>query len=487
MKLLKDILYRTGIEEMVGNTHIAIEHITFDSRKVRNQSLYLAQRGTQVDGHDFIDAAIEKGAIAIICEDLPEHINDKVTYVKVKDAQIALANLASNFYDNPSKKLRLVGITGTNGKTTVASLLFKMYRSLGYKAGLLSTVAVHINHEKFPASHTTPDALQINANLAKMVDAGCRYAFMEVSSHGIAQKRIDGLSFVGGIFTNISHDHLDYHKTFDDYILAKKRFFDILPSSAFALVNKDDRHGENMLRHTEARKFRYAVKSMADFKAKIVDNDFSGLHLQVNNQEVFTKLIGSFNAYNLLAVYACACLLGEEEMQVLTALSTLTAVDGRFQFFRSNNRVTGIVDYAHTPDALKNVLSTIQDIRTGNEQVITVVGCGGDRDKTKRPLMAEIACKLSNKVILTSDNPRTEDPDAILVDMEKGVGPEHKSKTVRITDRREAIKMACMLAQPGDIILIAGKGHEKYQEINGIKHNFDDVAVLEESFENLGA
>lgn len=486
MKLLKDILYRSGIEEMVGNPHKAIDAVTFDSRKVRHQSLYIAQKGTKVDGHSFIAQAVADGATAVVCEVLPDTFNDEVTYVRVKDSNIALAVIASNFYDNPSKNLKLVGITGTNGKTTVASLLFRMYRSLGYKCGLLSTVAVHINNEIIPATHTTPDALQINRMLSEMVSAGCKYAFMEVSSHGIAQKRIDGLHFTGAVFTNISHDHLDYHGSFDDYILAKKRFFDLLEPSAFALTNKDDRHGDTMVKDCEAKIYRYALRNLADYRVKVLDNDFSGLHLNLNGKEVHTRLIGSFNAYNLLAVYAAACLLGEEEMQVLTSVSTLNAVDGRFQYLKSTGGITGIVDYAHTPDALKNVLQTIQDIRTGNEQVITLVGCGGDRDREKRPVMAEIATRFSSKVLLTSDNPRTEDPELILADMEKGLEPQLKSKAIKITNRQEAIKTACMLAKPGDIILVAGKGHEKYQEINGVRHDFDDVQILKETFQNLG-
>ncbi len=485
MKLLKDILYKTGIEEVLGNTHKAIEHITFDSRRVRNQSLYLARAGTKVDGHDFIDSAISKGATTILCERLPEEIKEEITYVRVKDADAALAFMAANYYDNPSEKLRLVGVTGTNGKTTVATLMYKLFRSLGYKAGLLSTVANKINNNTVESTHTTGDPLQINEILSKMVDAGCKYCFMEVSSHGIHQKRIDGLDFKGAIFTNISHDHLDYHKTFDDYILAKKRFFDLLPENAFALVNKDDRHGGTMVQHTQARIHKFSTRGLADFKAKILDNDFTGLHLSINNQEIHSRLIGSFNAYNLLAVYGAAVLLGEIEINVLTALSTLTAVDGRFQYLRSQNGLTAIVDYAHTPDALKNVLTTIQDIRTGNESVITVVGCGGDRDASKRPEMARIAVNYSTKVILTSDNPRTEDPNAIIDDMEKGVEVQHKARVLRIPDRKEGIKTACMLAEAGDIILIAGKGHEKYQDINGVKHPFDDVLVVKENLEIL--
>lgn len=482
MKLLKDILYKAGIIEVVGSTNIAITALSFDSRKIEKDSLFIAIKGTLSDGHKYIDDTISKGAIAILCDEIPVNQNEKVTYIKVKDTSAALGIIAGNFYDNPSEKIKLVGVTGTNGKTTTVTLLFTLFKKLGYKVGLLSTVKNQINNDVIPATHTTPDAIQLNAMLRQMIDKGCTHCFMEVSSHAVVQNRIAGIHFIGAVFTNITHDHLDYHKTFDEYIKAKKKFFDGLGSDAFALTNRDDVNGEVMLQNTKATKRSYSLRSMADFKCKVIENQFSGLLLNIDNQEVWSKLIGSFNAYNLLAVYATAVLLKEDKTNVLTTLSTLSSVEGRFQYIRNSNGVVGIVDYAHTPDALQNVLKTINDIRTGNEQVITVVGCGGDRDAAKRPVMAKIACDMSNKVILTSDNPRSEEPEAIIKEMQTGVDAVNYKKTISITDRSEAIKTACSYANDGDIILIAGKGHEKYQEIKGVKHPFDDMEVLQENF-----
>lgn len=486
MKLLSDILYKVRLEEVTGSTHIAIASVAFDSRKVKKDSLFVATRGNTVDGHTFISKAVEAGAIAIVCEDMPPHHDDRVTYVKVTDASYALGLIACNFYDNPSEKLRLVGITGTNGKTTTATLLFNLFKSLGYSVGLLSTVQNKINSAVVPATHTTPDALALNELLNTMVQQDCEYVFMEVSSHAVAQNRIAGLYFTGAVFTNITHDHLDYHKTFDEYIRAKKRFFDMLPAYAFSLSNKDDKNGPIMLQNTKAARYTYALRAMADFKCKIVENHLNGLLLSIDNQELWVRLIGTFNAYNVLAVYATAILLKQDKTNVLTALSTLNSVEGRFQYVKAANGVICIVDYAHTPDALKNVLETIQDIRTGNEQVITVVGCGGDRDATKRPVMAAIACEYSNRVVLTSDNPRSEDPEIILDQMQKGISPNDSKKQMRITDRKEAIRAAVNIAAPGDIVLVAGKGHEKYQEIRGVKHPFDDLEVVKETIKTLG-
>ncbi len=483
MKLLKDILYKTGIEKVVGSTNVEVSTICFDSRLIETNSLFVAVSGTQVDGHQFIQLAIEKGATSIVCEIIPQKLNDKVTYVEVKDSSKALGIIAANFYDNPSSEIKLVGITGTNGKTTTATLLYNLFTALGYKTGLLSTVVNKIGNRDIVATHTTPDAIQLNKLLREMVVQGCEYCFMEVSSHAIHQNRVQAIEFVGGVFTNITHDHLDYHKTFDEYIKAKKMFFDKLSPSAFALVNKDDKNGLVMLQNTKAKKYSYALKSMADYTCKVVENDFSGMLLSIAGNEVWTKLIGGFNAYNMLAIYSVADLLGMDRLKTLTAISNLTSVDGRFQYIKSANNIAGIVDYAHTPDALKNVLKTINEIRTGNEQVITVVGCGGDRDKLKRPIMASIACENSTKVILTSDNPRSENPDEIISEMKKGVEAVYFKKVLAITNREEAIKTACSLANDGDIILVAGKGHEKYQEIKGVKYPFDDLSVLTETFE----
>ena len=484
MKLLSDILYKTRLEEIIGSTNVAISSVTFDSRKVKKDSLFIATRGTASDGHHYIELAIESGAVAIVCEDLPETLKENVTYVKVLDSSASLGYIACNFYDNPSEKLKLVGITGTNGKTTTVTLLFNLFRGLGYNVGLLSTVENKINTTVIPSTHTTPDALALNELLSKMVEAGCQYAFMEVSSHAIVQHRITGLKFTGAAFSNITHDHLDYHKTFEEYIRAKKLFFDNLQDDAFALTNKDDRNGMVMLQNTKAKKYSYGLKSIADFKSRVVENHLNGLLLSIDNQEVWVKLIGSFNAYNVLVVYAISQLLKQDRVQVLTTLSNLNSVEGRFQYIKSKSGIVAIVDYAHTPDALKNVLETIKDIRTGNEQVITLAGCGGDRDAAKRPIMAQIACEYSNKVILTSDNPRSENPEDILNQMQAGINPVDAKKTLRISDRKEAIRTAVAFAKEGDIILIAGKGHEKYQEINGIKHPFDDFEIVKEIFNN---
>ena len=483
MKLLKDIIYKAGIEEVIGSTQVAIEKVCFDSRAIEKFTLFIAVSGTQVDGHQFISKGIEAGAVAIVCEQFPEEIKAEVTYIKVVNSSAALGVIAANFYDNPAAEIKLVGVTGTNGKTTTATLLHDLYIQLGHKSGLLSTVVNKIGTQEIEATHTTPDAIQLNALLRYMIAEECEYCFMEVSSHAIHQNRIAGLDFAGGVFTNLSHDHLDYHKTFDEYLKAKKFFFDGLGESAFALVNKDDKNGLVMLQNTKAQKNTYALKSMSDYSCKIVESDFSGMLLNVDGSEVWTKLIGKFNAYNLLAIYSTAILLGQEKLEVLTAISNLVSVDGRFQYVKSQNNIAGIVDYAHTPDALQNVLKTINDIRTGNEKVITIVGCGGDRDKEKRPIMAKIACELSDKIILTSDNPRSENPDEIIKDMRQGVEGIYFNKVLAISNREEAIRTACSLAADGDIILVAGKGHEKYQEINGEKLPFDDMEILKETFQ----
>lgn len=480
MKLLRDILYKSPIVETIGSTHLAISSLAFDSREVSKEGLFIAINGTIVNGHDYIEKAIELGACAIICEELPKHLNDKTTYVKVKDSHFALGMIASNFYDNPSQQLKLIGITGTNGKTTTASLLHQLLLALGQKAGLLSTVSIKINREVFPATHTTPDPISLNSHLQKMVEAGCKYCFMEASSHGIEQKRIAGLNFTGAVFTNISHDHLDYHKTFDDYILAKKKLFDQLSPDAFALVNSDDRHGFTMLHHTKAKTHSFGVRSDADFKAKILEQQFNGMLLKLGHHELWSKLIGSFNASNLAAVFGVGILLGLDELQVVTAISNLSSVEGRFQHFQSDDGVTTIVDYAHTPDALQNVLHTISKIRSGNETLFTIVGCGGDRDKSKRPEMARISTELSDQIIFTSDNPRSENPDTIIEEMEVGVEMHLSKKYLSITNRKEAIKTASRMAKNGDIILIAGKGHEKYQEIKGERFPFDDMEFAKE-------
>jgi len=482
MKYLSDIVEGLPFTELQGSADVEISAVVFDSRRVVPGCLFVAVKGTAVDGHDYIEQAVKDGAVAVICEDLPAHVTGEADFFMVADSAIALGIASANFYDNPSHKLKLVGVTGTNGKTTIATLLYKLFRDMGYKCGLLSTVENQINSTIIPSTHTTPDPVELNALMDDMVAQGCDYCFMEVSSHAIAQHRIAGLSFSGGIFSNLTHDHLDYHKTFDNYLKAKKAFFDGLPKSAFALTNSDDKNGNVMLQNTRAHKKTYALKSMADFKAKILENQFGGLLLQIDGEEVWFKMVGTFNAYNLLAVYATATLLEQDKAKVLTSLSKLSGAEGRFDYIVAPNKIIGIVDYAHTPDAVQNVLSTVHDIRKGNEKVITVIGCGGDRDKTKRPIMAKVACEWSDKVILTSDNPRSEDPAQIIKDMEVGVPGDFKRSTVSISDRREAIKTACMLAQPGDIILLAGKGHEKYQEIKGVKTHFDDKEELLNQF-----
>lgn len=483
--VLRDILYRTSIEAVKGSTDINIAKIEFDSRLIGKGDAFVAIRGTQSDGHDFIEKAISLGAAAVVCETLPEQLADGVTYVEVKSASAALAHMAANYYGNPSHNIKLVGITGTNGKTTIASLLYQLFKNAGYKTGLLSTVKIMVDETEYKATHTTPDSLTINKYLKEMEETGCEYCFMEVSSHGIHQNRTAGLEFAGGVFTNLSHDHLDYHSSFAEYRDVKKRFFDELPKTAFGIVNVDDKNGLIMLQNTRAKKLTYALKTYADYKAQILENQLSGLLLKINEQEVWVKLIGTFNAYNLLAIYATAVNLGLESQEVLRLMSELESVSGRFQFIVSDTKVTAIVDYAHTPDALENVLSTIESIRTRNEQLITVVGCGGDRDRTKRPVMAHIASSMSNMAIFTSDNPRTEIPEDIIEDMEKGVEPQNYKKTLAVVDRRQAIKIACQLAKPNDIILIAGKGHETYQEIKGVRYDFDDMETVKEILAQL--
>ena len=483
---LKDILWKVAIEAVHGSTDVAIEKMEFDSRKVSENDVFIAIRGSISDGHEFIETATNKGAIAIICDVFPEIIIAGITYIKVNNTNKAMAFMAANYFDNPSQKLKLIGITGTNGKTTIASLLFQLFQKAGYKTGLLSTVKIVVDTNEYKATHTTPDSISINHYLNEMVNAGVDYCFMEVSSHGIHQKRTEGLHFSGGVFTNLSHDHLDYHATFSEYRDVKKSFFDHLPKTAFALSNIDDKNGAVMMQNTNAKKRTYALKTYADYKAQILENQLSGLLLKINDSEVWVRLIGTFNAYNLLAIYGTAVELGMESLEVLRLLSELESVSGRFQYVVSNGKITAIVDYAHTPDALENVLKSINDIRTKNEQLITVVGCGGDRDKTKRPIMADIASDLSDKIIITSDNPRTENPETIIEEMERGVAPQNFKKTVSITDRKQAIKTACQLAQANDIILIAGKGHETYQEINGVRHDFDDMKMVKEMLDQLG-
>jgi len=473
-------LHKVCVHAIHGKSDKLVNAIVFDSREVKQNSLFVAQKGLLFNGHQFISKAIELGATVIVCEELPENLIQNITYVQVEDSNSALAIIASNFYDNPSSKLKLVGVTGTNGKTTIATLLHNLFQKAGYKASLLSTVKILVDTIQYNATHTTPNSVLINKYLNEMVELGVDYCFMEVSSHGIQQKRTEGLQFVGGVFTNLTHDHLDYHKTFAAYRDVKKSFFDSLPKSAFALVNIDDKNGAVMLQNTIANKQSYALKTMADFKVRILENQFSGLLLTINNKEVWTKLIGSFNAYNLAAVYGVANLLGLDSTETLTHISELESVSGRFQHFISKGGVTAIIDYAHTPDALKNVLETINNIRTGNEQVITVVGCGGDRDKAKRPVMGRLASQLSTQVIFTSDNPRSENPQTIIEEIEVGVEPQNFKKTVSVLDREQAIKTATKFAKKGDIILIAGKGHETYQEVKGIRSHFDDFEKITE-------
>jgi UDP-N-acetylmuramoyl-L-alanyl-D-glutamate--2,6-diaminopimelate ligase len=483
LKTLNYILKGVETLKRVGRLDIHIRRLVFDSRLVEDGDLFVAVSGTQVDGHRFIDGAIEKGAAAVVCEVLPASISDKVSFVQVADSAYALGEMADNFYDHPSQQLNLVGVTGTNGKTTIVTLLHQLFMALGYKTGMLSTIVNKVQNREIATRHTTPDAVSIQSVLRQMVDAGCEYAFMEVSSHAVVQERIAGLHFAGAVFTNITHDHLDYHKTFKEYIRAKKKFFDDLPKTAFALVNSDDRNAEVMLQNTNARKFSFGLQSMADFKGKLLEDEFEGLEMLIDNREFFSRMVGRFNASNLLAVYATAMLLEMNRDEVLIALSGLSGAEGRFEVIRSANGIIGIVDYAHTPDALKNVLETIQAIRSGNEELIGVLGAGGDRDKAKRPLMAAIANRFCDKVILTADNPRSEDPESILQDMMAGVEPVYKKRTLVISNRAEAIKTAFSLAGEGDIILVAGKGHEKYQEINGVRYPFDDKQILTELFE----
>ena len=485
MMTLKDILYKVTLNAVVGQTSVSVKNIDFDSRNISTNDAFVAINGTISNGHDFIDKAIKQGAIAIICEELPNNIIEGITYVQVESSSSALAIMASNFYQVPSENLKLVGVTGTNGKTTIASLLYQLFKKAGFKVGLLSTVKIMVDNKEYKATHTTPDSLTINKYLKEMNTQGVEYCFMEVSSHGIHQNRTVGLVFEGGIFTNLSHDHLDYHDTFAEYRDVKKSFFDNLPVSAFALVNVDDKNGLVMLQNTKAKKFTYALKGYANYRAQILENQLNGLLLKINDNEVWSRLIGNFNAYNVLAIFGTAELLGLERVETLRIISELESVSGRFQYFISDEKVTAIVDYAHTPDALKNVLETINTIRTKNEDLITVFGCGGDRDKTKRSKMGHIASALSSKVIITSDNPRSEVPEIIIEEIEKGVEPLNFKKVVSITDRKQAIKTACQMANPNDIILIAGKGHETYQEIKGERFDFDDYKMVQEFLKQL--
>ncbi len=485
MKLLKDIIYGVRIDDIVGSTNIAIEHVAYDSRKVSQFTMFVALRGTQVDGHTFIEKAIADGAESIVCEELPEVLHKSITYIKVANSAKALGIIAANFYDNPSEKLKLIGVTGTNGKTTSVTLMYDLFRLFGLKVGLISTVVNKIHNEVIPSTHTTPNSLDLNDLLHKMVEKGCKYCFMEVSSHAVDQSRVHGVKFAGGVFTNITRDHLDYHKTFDNYITAKKGFFDALPEGSFALTNADQTHGETMVQDTRAKVYTYSVKNPSDFRTKVIENRFEGLHLEVDSKDTYLKLIGDFNAYNATVAYAVAVLLGKDKLEVLAALSNLEPPAGRFQQIVTETGINAIVDYAHTPDALENVLNTIKNIRTGNEMVITVIGCGGNRDRGKRPIMAEIASRLSDQVILTSDNPRFEDPDLIIEEMKAGVPPQDYKKVLSITKRKEAISTACALAHSGDILLIAGKGHENYQIIGDEVLPFDDYKIVSETLKNL--
>ena len=486
MANLQDILYKVSIRSIHGERDRQVDNLQTDSRQAGAGSLFIAMKGTHVDGHDFIPAVTAAGTPVVVCQDLPADLQKGVTYIRVEDTAAAAGIIAHNFYGQPSERLKLVGVTGTNGKTTIATLLYKLFSGLGYKCGLLSTVQNHIGERIIPATHTTPDALHLNSLLKEMADEGCTHVFMETSSHAIHQHRIAGLRYAGGLFSNITHDHLDYHKTFEEYIRVKKSFFDSLPSEAFAISNADDKRGAVMLQNTNAKKYFYSLKTLAEFKGRILENNLTGLVMIINEQEVHFRLIGEFNAYNLLAVYGAAICLGEDKSEVLRRLSSLDGAEGRFDYLMSpKDKIIGIVDYAHTPDALINVLTTIQKLRKGHERVITVVGCGGDRDKTKRPLMAAAAAEYSDKAILTSDNPRSEEPEQIIRDMEAGLNTAAKRKYISITDRKEAIRTALSLAGPEDIVLVAGKGHEKYQEIKGVKYPFDDKQILLEFFELL--
>jgi len=485
MKLLKDILYKVGLTAVTGDTNVMVNEIHFDSRKVAMDDLFVAISGTQVDGHKFISSAVNSGAKAVVCEVMPDMTVNGITYLQVDDSQKALAIMAANFYGNPSKNLKLVGVTGTNGKTTVTTLLYTLFKKAGYKVGLLSTIKILVDNAEYPTTHTTPDSLTINHYLDLMCQEGVEFCFMEVSSHGIHQKRAEGLHFEGAIFTNLSHDHLDYHKTFSAYRDTKKMLFDGLPKTAFALTNSDDKNGMVMLQNTKATKKTYALKSYADYRGQILEKQLNGQLLKINENEMWSKLIGDFNAYNMLAIYATADILGLEKLEILRLLSELETVDGRFQYFISKKKITAIVDYAHTPDALKNVLITINALRTGNENVITVVGCGGDRDKSKRPVMGHIASEMSNQAIFTSDNPRTESPSLIIEEMEKGVEAQNTRKVLAIENRKQAIRTACKLAATNDIILVAGKGHETYQETNGVRMEFDDFKEVKSALKEL--
>jgi len=482
---LKDILYKVSIEKVIGGTSVAVNNLHFDSRQIQLNDVFVAIRGAKSDGHNYIKTAQDQGALVIVCEELPEMKISGITYVQVKDTKKALALIASNYYRNPSANLKLVGVTGTNGKTTIATLLFQLFTKAGFQVGLISTVAIKVGAKDYETKLTTPDSITINNYLAEMNEAGVEFCFMEVSSHGIDQHRTSGLTFAGGIFTNLSHDHLDYHKDFAEYRDVKKRFFDELPKEAFALTNLDDKNGALMLQNTRANKKTYALKTVADYKAQILENSFGGLLLKLNGNEIWSKLIGNFNAYNLAAIYGAADLLGLKELENLRLISELTSVSGRFQYHISSKKITAIVDYAHTPDALKNVLETINAIRTRNEELITIVGCGGDRDATKRPKMGHIASELSTKVVFTSDNPRTEDPDKIIEEVEAGTEPQNIKKVISVTNRKQAIKTACVMAAPNDIILIAGKGHETYQEVNGVRSDFDDMKIVKELLQQL--
>ncbi len=485
MKKLQDILRNAGVIQIKGDSGITVSRLCLDSRDVSEGSLFAAVSGTQVDGHHFIEQALTNGASCIVCTELPEKLHKKVTYIQVGDSSEAIGRIASDFYDNPTENVHLVGVTGTNGKTTIATLLYELFTKLGYPTGLISTIKYLIDNKEVPATHTTPDAISLNQLLSKMAKAGCAYVFMEVSSHAIDQKRIAGLNFRGAVFTNLTHDHLDYHKTFREYLTAKKKLFDNLSNEAFALSNIDDKNGRIMLQNTKAVKTSYSLKTMADFKGKILESNLEGLQMQINRQEFYSLLTGEFNAYNLLAVYGTALLLRQQSDTVLTQLSNIRSVEGRFQVIKSKSGITGIIDYAHTPDALENVLATINSIRTHNEMLITVVGAGGDRDRAKRPKLAKIASLLSNKVILTSDNPRSEEPEDIIREMQQGIDAAKTGVTLAITSREEAIKTAVNLSRPGDIILIAGKGHEKYQEIKGVRQPFDDMDIITKLFETV--
>lgn len=478
---LQDLLYKVSLESVLGSTNIEVADIQFDSRKIAKNNLFIAVNGTISDGHKFIPNAISDGAIAIIVEQFPEKIYENITYIKVKNSNNALAIVASNFYNNPSERIKLVGVTGTNGKTTIVSLLHQLFTLLNMKSGMLSTIQNRVASEIIPSTHTTPDAIQINLLLNKMIEAGCDYCFMEVSSHAISQARVNGLTYSGGVFTNITQDHLDYHNTFAEYRDVKKSFFDSLSKNAFALTNKDDKNGNKMLECTKAKKLTYSLRSLSDYKCRVLENQFEGMLLQINKVDVWVKLIGDFNAYNILSVYAVANQFGFSDYDILTALSMLNSPEGRFQIVRNDDAITGIVDYAHTEDSLKNVLSTINNIRSNAEELITIIGCGGNRDKSKRPLMAKVACNLSNQVIITSDNPRSEKPEEIIEDMLVDLDPIQKKKVLVITDRKQAIMTASRIAKKDDIILLAGKGHEKFQEVNGEKLPFDDMEELKQS------